>query len=64
MFINYSIVLLMPSLRSLVNPGVLSTKASFDPINLLNNVDFPTFGLPIIATVYTSSFLYYICYWM
>ena len=50
--------LLIPSLLSLVRPGVLSTSANFFPINLLNKVDFPTLGLPIIDTVYTSSFLY------
>jgi len=46
----------IPSRLSLVKPGVLSTRASFSPINLLNNVDLPTLGRPIIAIVYISSF--------
>ena len=40
----------IPSRKSRVTPGSLSTMASFFPTNLLNNVDFPTFGLPINAT--------------
>jgi hypothetical protein len=46
----------MPSLRSLVRPGVLSTSAILEPISLLNSVDFPTLGLPMIEIVYISSF--------
>lgn len=41
----------MPSLLSLVRPGVLSTKASFFPISLLKRVDLPVLGLPIIDIV-------------
>ena len=46
----------MPSLRSLVKPGVLSTNAIRYPISLLNSVDLPTLGLPMIEIVYISSF--------
>lgn len=53
----YKLYLLKPSLLSRVSPGILSTKASFLPINLLNKVDLPTLGLPIIDIVYMSSFL-------
>ena len=49
------IYLLIPSRRSRVKPGVLSTRAIDRPISLLNNVDLPTFGRPIIAIVYISS---------
>ena len=35
---------------SLVTPGSSFTIDNLCPINLLNNVDFPTFGLPTIAT--------------
>ena len=37
---------------SLVIPGMSSTIAFFCPIILLNSEDFPTFGLPTIATLY------------
>ena len=36
---------------SLVVPGIVLTIAFFFPINLLNRVDLPTFGLPISAIV-------------
>ncbi len=37
--------------RSLVVPGMSSTIASRSPTTRLNRVDFPTFGLPTIATI-------------
>src|SRR3546814_9006708 len=39
-----------PSRRSRVTPGRSSTSASFLPTSLLNSVDLPTLGRPIIAT--------------
>ena len=39
------------SLRSRVRPGMSSTSASRLPANLLNRVDLPTLGRPMIATV-------------
>src|SRR3546814_2076527 len=38
-----------PSRRSRVTPGRSSTSASFLPTSLLNSVDLPTLGRPIIA---------------
>ena len=37
-------------MESLVVPGISDTKALSIPIIELNNEDFPTFGLPTIAT--------------
>ena len=39
-----------PYILSLVIPGLSSTIASLLPVSLLNRVDLPTFGLPMIAT--------------
>src|SRR6476661_7662922 len=41
----------LPSRRSRVTPGSLSTSASFCPTSRLNSVDFPTLGRPIMAIV-------------
>src|SRR6188508_3198009 len=40
-----------PSRRSRVTPGRSSTKASRRPTSRLNNVDLPTFGRPMMASV-------------
>ena len=37
-------------MRSRVTPGLSSTMEIFSPASLLNNVDFPTFGRPTMAT--------------
>ncbi len=42
-------------MESLVVPGISDTKALSIPIIELNNEDFPTFGLPTIATFIISS---------
>jgi len=39
------------NILSLVTPGVSSTIDILFPANLLNSVDFPTFGLPTTATI-------------
>ena len=41
---------------SLVTPGVGSVMALLFPISLLNNVDLPTFGLPIITTFFIAAY--------
>ena len=45
------------NILSLVTPGVSSTIDILFPANLLNRVDFPTFGLPTTATMGLLSIL-------
>ena len=40
-----------PNTLSRVTPGVSSTMESLFPTILLNSVDFPTLGLPTMATI-------------
>ena len=50
-----------PWFLSFVRPGKSETIASLDLVNLLNKVDLPTFGRPIIAIEVNISKFHLIC---
>ena len=50
-------ILPIPTFGSRVSPEIFATSALLVRVTLLNSVDFPTLGLPIIAIVGLSSIL-------